>query len=76
MGFSQYTCLPASSAAMVTGPWRLLCRQTSTASISSLARSSRKSACTSGMPCSAATFFASCSLTSATATSLASGMPL
>ena len=43
MGFSQYTCLPACSAATVTGMCRLLCRQTSTASMSSRASSARKS---------------------------------
>ena len=76
MGFSQYTCLPASSAAMVTGACRLLCRHTSTASSFFISRSSRKSVKTSGISLASATFLASSSFTSATATSLAPGMPL
>ena len=51
MGFSQYTCFPASRAAIVTGMCRLLCRQTSTASTSSRARSARKSVSTARNAC-------------------------
>ena len=50
MGFSQYTCLPASSAATVTGMCRLLCRHTSTAWTSSRAMSLRKSVQVSSIP--------------------------
>ena len=74
IGFSQYTCLPASSAATVTGMWKLLCRHTSTASMSSRSSSARKSAYVSVMPLAAATRASSCAFTSARATTRACGI--
>jgi len=53
---------------MVTGEWRLLWRQTSTAWISSIFSISRKSVKTFGTPFSVATRWASASSTSAMAT--------